>query len=134
MHPCGGGRRGDTGRRPRQPWSERPDSHPRSVVRPLPNRLDRRAERPGTPLGPAEQADDGVERRSRCPLPGERVPHARRWAQGFKPHYDTHDVFVLQVHGTKRWPSTARRTCCRSRTSRTTTPPPKSRMWSGRST
>lgn len=24
-------------------------------------------------------------------------------AQGFKPHYDTHDVFVLQVHGTKRW-------------------------------
>jgi ribosomal protein L16 Arg81 hydroxylase len=24
-------------------------------------------------------------------------------AQGFKPHYDTHDVFVLQVHGTKKW-------------------------------
>jgi ribosomal protein L16 Arg81 hydroxylase len=23
--------------------------------------------------------------------------------RGFKPHYDTHDVFVLQVHGTKRW-------------------------------
>jgi ribosomal protein L16 Arg81 hydroxylase len=26
-------------------------------------------------------------------------PHA----QGFKPHWDTHDVFVLQVEGTKRW-------------------------------
>jgi mannose-6-phosphate isomerase-like protein (cupin superfamily) len=26
-------------------------------------------------------------------------PHA----QGFKPHWDTHDVFVLQVSGTKRW-------------------------------
>lgn len=24
-------------------------------------------------------------------------------AQGFKPHYDSHDVFVLQVHGTKHW-------------------------------
>ena len=24
-------------------------------------------------------------------------------AQGFKPHYDTHDVFVLQVYGTKKW-------------------------------
>jgi ribosomal protein L16 Arg81 hydroxylase len=24
-------------------------------------------------------------------------------AQGFKTHYDTHDVFVLQVSGTKRW-------------------------------
>ncbi|GIF05086.1 cupin domain-containing protein [Actinoplanes siamensis] len=24
-------------------------------------------------------------------------------AQGFKAHYDMHDVFVLQVHGTKRW-------------------------------
>lgn len=23
--------------------------------------------------------------------------------QGFKPHYDTHDVFVAQVHGSKRW-------------------------------
>jgi ribosomal protein L16 Arg81 hydroxylase len=23
--------------------------------------------------------------------------------RGFKAHYDTHDVFVLQVHGTKRW-------------------------------
>lgn len=23
--------------------------------------------------------------------------------QGFAPHYDIHDVFVLQVHGTKRW-------------------------------
>jgi ribosomal protein L16 Arg81 hydroxylase len=23
--------------------------------------------------------------------------------QGFKAHYDTHDVFVLQAHGTKRW-------------------------------
>jgi ribosomal protein L16 Arg81 hydroxylase len=23
--------------------------------------------------------------------------------QGFKPHYDTHDVFVLQVYGTKKW-------------------------------
>lgn len=23
--------------------------------------------------------------------------------QGFAPHYDTHDVFVAQVHGTKRW-------------------------------
>lgn len=24
-------------------------------------------------------------------------------AQGFKPHYDTHDVFVLQIAGTKHW-------------------------------
>lgn len=24
-------------------------------------------------------------------------------AQGFKPHFDTHDVFVLQVAGSKRW-------------------------------
>jgi ribosomal protein L16 Arg81 hydroxylase len=24
-------------------------------------------------------------------------------AQGFMPHYDTHDVFVLQVYGTKKW-------------------------------
>jgi ribosomal protein L16 Arg81 hydroxylase len=24
-------------------------------------------------------------------------------AQGFTPHYDTHDVFILQVFGTKRW-------------------------------
>ena len=24
-------------------------------------------------------------------------------AQGFKPHWDTHDVFVLQISGTKRW-------------------------------
>ncbi|MFJ3310103.1 cupin domain-containing protein [Streptomyces sp. NPDC086549] len=24
-------------------------------------------------------------------------------AQGFKPHYDTHDVLVAQVHGSKRW-------------------------------
>ena len=24
-------------------------------------------------------------------------------AQGFKPHFDTHDVFVLQVEGSKRW-------------------------------
>ncbi|MGH3550248.1 MAG: cupin domain-containing protein [Pseudonocardiaceae bacterium] len=24
-------------------------------------------------------------------------------SRGFKPHYDTHDVFIAQVHGTKRW-------------------------------
>ncbi|MFF0478973.1 cupin domain-containing protein [Streptomyces sp. NPDC004284] len=24
-------------------------------------------------------------------------------SRGFNPHYDTHDVFVLQVHGVKRW-------------------------------
>ncbi|MFI9330491.1 cupin domain-containing protein [Kitasatospora sp. NPDC052868] len=24
-------------------------------------------------------------------------------ARGFKPHYDMHDVFIVQVHGTKRW-------------------------------
>jgi ribosomal protein L16 Arg81 hydroxylase len=24
-------------------------------------------------------------------------------AQGFKPHYDTHDVFIAQVYGAKRW-------------------------------
>ena len=24
-------------------------------------------------------------------------------SQGFSPHYDTHDVFVLQVSGEKRW-------------------------------
>jgi hypothetical protein len=24
-------------------------------------------------------------------------------AQGFKPHYDTHDVFIAQVYGSKRW-------------------------------
>lgn len=23
--------------------------------------------------------------------------------QGFKPHYDTHDVLVMQIHGSKRW-------------------------------
>ncbi|WP_433620898.1 cupin domain-containing protein [Nocardia sp. CA-120079] len=26
-----------------------------------------------------------------------------RWSQGLSRHYDTHDVFVLQVEGTKRW-------------------------------
>ena len=26
-----------------------------------------------------------------------------RSSQGFAPHYDTHDVFVLQIHGTKHW-------------------------------
>lgn len=26
-----------------------------------------------------------------------------RGSQGFKPHYDTHDVFILQVSGAKRW-------------------------------
>jgi ribosomal protein L16 Arg81 hydroxylase len=26
-----------------------------------------------------------------------------RGSQGFKPHYDTHDVFILQVSGVKRW-------------------------------
>jgi bifunctional lysine-specific demethylase and histidyl-hydroxylase NO66 len=26
-----------------------------------------------------------------------------RGAQGFKPHVDTHDVFILQLHGTKDW-------------------------------
>jgi ribosomal protein L16 Arg81 hydroxylase len=26
-------------------------------------------------------------------------PHAK----GFKPHFDTHDVFILQLHGSKRW-------------------------------
>jgi ribosomal protein L16 Arg81 hydroxylase len=26
-----------------------------------------------------------------------------RNAQGFKAHFDSHDVFVLQIHGTKRW-------------------------------
>ena len=24
-------------------------------------------------------------------------------AQGFRPHWDTHDVFVLQIHGSKEW-------------------------------
>jgi ribosomal protein L16 Arg81 hydroxylase len=24
-------------------------------------------------------------------------------AQGFKTHYDSHDVFILQIHGSKRW-------------------------------
>jgi ribosomal protein L16 Arg81 hydroxylase len=24
-------------------------------------------------------------------------------SQGFRPHYDTHDVFIAQVHGTKHW-------------------------------
>jgi ribosomal protein L16 Arg81 hydroxylase len=24
-------------------------------------------------------------------------------ARGFKPHFDTHDVFILQLHGSKRW-------------------------------
>ncbi len=24
-------------------------------------------------------------------------------ARGFKPHYDTHDAFILQVHGSKHW-------------------------------
>jgi JmjC domain len=26
-----------------------------------------------------------------------------RYSQGFRPHVDTHDVFILQVHGTKDW-------------------------------
>ncbi|MEI8257566.1 MAG: cupin domain-containing protein [Deltaproteobacteria bacterium] len=26
-----------------------------------------------------------------------------RNSQGFKPHYDSHDVFVLQIHGSKHW-------------------------------
>jgi ribosomal protein L16 Arg81 hydroxylase len=26
-----------------------------------------------------------------------------RRSRGLRPHYDTHDVFVLQIHGTKRW-------------------------------
>jgi ribosomal protein L16 Arg81 hydroxylase len=26
-----------------------------------------------------------------------------RSSQGFAPHYDTHDVFVLQIHGVKHW-------------------------------
>ena len=26
-----------------------------------------------------------------------------RQSRGLRPHYDTHDVFVLQIHGTKRW-------------------------------
>ena len=43
-------------------------------------------------------------------------------AQGLKTHYDTHDVFVLQIEGTKHWASTTRRSSGPSaaRTSRPT--------------
>jgi ribosomal protein L16 Arg81 hydroxylase len=43
-----------------------------------------------------------LEREFSCPLQ-TNVYMTPPGAQGSKPHYDTHDVFVLQVSGSKRW-------------------------------
>ena len=45
----------------------------------------------------------GLERRPRPPGAGQRLRHARPRRPGFSAHYDVHDVFVLQIAGTKRW-------------------------------
>lgn len=37
-----------------------------------------------------------------CPV-GANVYVTPPYAQGFAPHYDTHDVFILQIHGSKQW-------------------------------
>jgi hypothetical protein len=44
-----------------------------------------------------------------------------RQSQGFKPHWDNHDVFVLQFEGTKEWTIYDRRT----------PPPSKTQLWDG---
>jgi|SRR5579875_366637 len=44
----------------------------------------------------------GLEQELSCPLQ-TNVYMTPAGAQGAKPHYDTHDVFVLQVAGSKRW-------------------------------
>jgi len=43
-----------------------------------------------------------LERQFSCPFQ-TNVYMTPAGAQGAKPHYDTHDVFVLQVSGSKRW-------------------------------
>lgn len=43
-----------------------------------------------------------LEREFSCPLQSNVYMTPPR-AQGAKPHYDTHDVFVLQVSGSKHW-------------------------------
>lgn len=43
-----------------------------------------------------------LEREFSCPLQ-TNVYMTPAGAQGAEPHYDTHDVFVLQVSGSKRW-------------------------------
>lgn len=43
-----------------------------------------------------------LEKEFSCPLQ-TNVYMTPAGAQGAKPHYDTHDVFVLQVAGSKRW-------------------------------
>ena len=53
--------------------------------------------RPSRRLLPLARAD------TRPPVPGERVLHASRLGQGLPVHHDTHDVFVLQISGEKRW-------------------------------
>ena len=75
------------------------------------------------PLGVAKQFDEGAtvtfnQLHGRVPVLGEfcaslgKVFGSRLQtniyltppdAQGFKPHWDTHDVFVLQISGRKRW-------------------------------
>ena len=40
---------------------------------------------------------------ARLPGAGQRLPDARPRPSGFAVHHDTHDVFVLQVAGRKRW-------------------------------
>ena len=47
---------------------------------------------------------------------------AGRHSPGFTPHYDAHDVFVLQIAGAKRWRVFVRRCRCR-------TAPSRSRPW-----
>ena len=75
------------------------------------------------PLGVAKQFDEGAtvifnQLHRRVPVLGELCVSLGRAfgsrlqtniyltppaAQGFKPHWDTHDVFVLQISGEKRW-------------------------------
>ena len=43
-----------------------------------------------------------VERDVGCPIQ-TNIYLTPRESQGLRVHYDSHDVFVLQVHGTKRW-------------------------------
>ncbi|HWO26899.1 MAG TPA: cupin domain-containing protein [Kofleriaceae bacterium] len=52
-----------------------------------------------TPVGKLCRA---VSEHFRCPVIGNAYLTPRD-AQGFPPHFDTHDVFVLQLHGEKTW-------------------------------
>ncbi|MFJ9948255.1 cupin domain-containing protein [Kitasatospora sp. NPDC091207] len=60
------------------------------------NSLDRRWE----PLG-RFAAELGAEISARPQMNVYLTPGGNE--RGFAPHYDTHDVFILQVHGSKRW-------------------------------